>query len=388
MKKNKTKKLHYIGYCFAKGEEKEYQCNVASNLKMHYVGDAAKRAGYDVIFYSLCKTKKRFQKCKKSNDEGGVIKHIASFGKNSILSRILNLFLFRLQLICYVLFRVKKTDDVLLYHSVKTTKLVSRLLKIKRCRFILEVEEIFAYAADGIKIYLEQELKNISKFKYFIFVNDYLPQYLNVENGKCVVVYGSYQPQGKAVAGFEDGKIHVLYAGAIEKLNNGAFVAIEVSRLLPNNFKTHILGKGEEWIVNDAKALIEKINRETGEEKVIYEGFYSGSELDAFMNMCDIGIGTYKIKEGYSNFIFPSKLVSYMCHNLRVVTGRSDCYEKAIIAQNWFFYDTDDYESIANAIVKAGDSDIENNSSKQIEQLDEQLVEQFKNMLITGNWRK
>jgi len=382
------KKLHYIGYCFADGESGNYQCNVASNLKMHYIVGAAKRAGYETILYSLCKTTKKFQKGIKLECSEGTMHHIASFGHNSILFRLLNLFLFYFQLIVYILFQVRKDDDVLLYHSVRVTKIVSKLLKLKKSRFILEVEEIYACSAEGVQNYYQQEIRNILKFKYFIFVNDFLPQHLKVESDKYIVVYGVYSVAIKEVPPFDDDKIHVLYAGAIETLNKGAFTAIEVAGYLPDNYKMHILGKGVDGDVQVAKKRIQEINDQFGKEKIRYEGFYSGEELDGFMCKCQIGIGTYKIKDNYSNFIFPSKLLSYMCHNLKVVTGRSVCYERADISQDWFLYDTDEYETIARAIVEAGESRRAVDSSLLIQQLDTRLVTSFENMLQERIWVK
>ena len=101
------KKLHYIGYCFAEEEAGNYQCNVASNLKMHYIAGAAKRAGYETTLYSLCRTKKKFQKGVKLQCAEGTMRHIASFGRNGFFFRFLNLFLFYFQLITYILFLVK-----------------------------------------------------------------------------------------------------------------------------------------------------------------------------------------------------------------------------------------------------------------------------------------
>ena len=380
------KKLHYIGYCFAEEEAGNYQCSVASNLKMHYIAGAAKRAGYETTLYSLCRTKKKFQKGVKLQCAEGTMRHIASFGRNGFFFRFLNLFLFYFQLITYILFRVKKDDDVLLYHSVRVTKIVSKLLKLKKSRFILEVEEIYACSAEGVHSYYEKEIKNVSKFKYFVFVNDFLPKHLQVAEDKYIVIYGSCNLAIKEVEPFDDDKIHVIYAGAIETLNKGAFTAIEVAGHLPDNYKMHILGKGLEADMQTAKKRIEEINNQCGKEKVCYEGFYSGEELDKFMCKCQIGIGTYKIKDNYSNFIFPSKLLSYMCHNLKVVTGRSACYESAEISKDWFLYDTDEYETIARTVVEAGESRCPIDSSSLIQDLDAKIVANFENMLKNRVW--
>ena len=112
----KNKKLHYIGYCVAKNETQDYICNIASGLKMHYIANAAARAGFNVGMLSMCTTAKRYSGAKINNSESIPITHIASFGEKGILSKLLNRILFFLQFAIYLLFFVKKDDTVLLYH--------------------------------------------------------------------------------------------------------------------------------------------------------------------------------------------------------------------------------------------------------------------------------
>ena len=370
------KKMHYIGYCFAAEEKNEYLCNVASNLKMHYVAGAAKQAGYDVTMVSLCKTSSGgFRRASVNQSEDISIYHIASTGKGAFLHKLFNLIIFYAQIIVYFLFNVKKDDHVILYHSVRPTHIISKLLKFKNAdNVILEVEEIYANAADGVKDYLDKEIKDIKKYRNYIFVNDFIPATYEIPKDRYIVVYGSYDHKNMSVEKFDSNKIHVLYAGAIEKLNGGAFTAIETARHLPANYVMHILGKGNDADVSDAVEKIKNINEECGCEKIVYSGFLSGEALDVYMSKCDIGVATYKIMDKYSNFVFPSKLVSYMCHNLKIVTGRSECYENAAISKEWYFYDDNDFISIADAIVCAASDNGKADSSQIIKKLNEELI--------------
>lgn len=381
--------LHYLGYCYKDGENNAYKCNVASNIKMHYIASVAKRAGYNVNLLSMCKPSNSFFSpfC-KSQDGEYTIRHIAGFRDSNSLINLLSLFLYWLQLFFYIFIFVKSEDTVLVYHGMRLTKVISVIKRIKKLRYILEVEEIYSYSADGIKEYHEKELDLIKSFEHYIFVNDYIPRYLSVPKEKYIVVYGSYVVPELSDLKYNDGKIHCLYAGAIEQLNKGAFTAIRVAEFIPDNYVLHIIGKGKDQDIVEAKKMIQDINGRTGCTKVIYDGFFSGVELDKYMSRCDIGIGTYEIKEAYSNFIFPSKLVSYMCHNLKVVTGKSECYMNIDISKNWYFYDQFKIEEIAKALIKAGNSHTVFDNKAIICELDKELIQQFISFLHNSRWSK
>ncbi|MBO7519924.1 MAG: hypothetical protein J6T73_04010, partial [Clostridia bacterium] len=320
-------KFHYIGYCYSENEKNEYKCNVASNIKMHYIASAAQRAEYRVSLLSMCKPNKKTFSPFRTDKSGDIpVKHIAAFRDSNRFINALSLALYEIQLLLYIVFSVRKKDTVLIYHSMRLSGIVSKIMRFRKCHYILEVEELYSFAADGIKTYHEKEKRIINAFDHFLFANGYIPKYLGIPQEKFVTVYGSYLLPESWGEKYNDGKIHCLYAGAVEKLNKGAFRAIEASELLPDNYVLHLIGKGSKQDLEEATELIKAINDRSGYEKIVYDGFYSGAELDEYMSRCDIGIGTYAIQDSYSNFIFPSKLVSYMCHNLKVVTGKSECY--------------------------------------------------------------
>lgn len=378
--------MHYIGFYTAFDETEQYQGNVAGNLKMHYIAQNAKRSGYDVQIFSLCKTaKKGYQKAYINNSEEIPIRHICSVGSSNILLTIFNRILFYLQLAMYVIFHVKDEDTVIVYHSMRITNFLYYLSKLNKCLFILEVEEIYACAASGLQPYFEKEINQIKRYKQFIFVNDYIPRYLKCASSQYIVVYGAYE-KVKEYPKYADGKIHAVYAGEIETLNRGAFKAIEAAEFTSKSVIMHIVGKGTPDDVNTALELINAVNERLGTEKVRYDGFLSGEKLDRYLSACHIGLGAYDIKDNYSNFIFPSKLLSYMVHNLKVVTGRSACYEEAKIAENWYLYDSDDSKCIAKMIdVAAFDQEPVSNGAL-IEEMDAQLLQNFRTMKEKKRW--
>ena len=210
-------------------------------------------------------------------------------------------------------------------------------------------------------------------------------KYLKCDPSQYIVVYGAYE-KVRDFPKYSDGKIHVVYAGAIETLNRGAFKAIESAQYTSDRIVMHIIGKGCSKDIQTALTLISEVNTRIGAEKVRYDGFFSGEDLDRYLSACHIGLGAYSIKDWYSNFIFPSKLLSYMVHNLKVVTGRSICYEESIIADNWYLYDYDDCECIARTIEKAAFDQIKVSNQVLIEKLDSQLLEEFRELYEKKKW--
>ena len=380
------KRLFYVGNYVEDDERSGYVCNVASAIKMRYIASAANRGGYRVFLFSLCrKSGKGFIRSVTHKAEQYTVKHIASFAETNILTKIGNRLLLYFQLVRLVI-SLKQDDTVLLYHSLRTSRFFSMAQKLKKLNVILEVEEIYACAADGKKPYYDEEVQLIKSFRKFIFVNDYIPAFFGIPKEQYILAYGAYTYKRVDAERFWDDACHVIYAGAIEKLNRGAFMAVDVAAKLPAGYFVHILGNGTDDCLRELQERIAKVNADAPREKVRYEGFFSGEELDGFLSRCDIGIGTYRIMSDYSNFIFPSKLVNYMCHGLCVVTGRSECYENASIAKDWILYNQNDPEEIAKAIEKANRGDLQTDSAQVIRQYDLAFVKSFKTNMEEGKW--
>lgn len=378
-------KLHYICYYYADEERDEYLGHVAANVKVRYVANAAKEAGFEVTVFALNKTKLCRVKANSTERDGVIVRHVASRGRGNFFVKILNRLHWLWQVICYFFKEVKKDDVVILYHSMNTTPLFAFLKKFKKCKVILEVEEVYACSAKGVLPYYNKEIKKIKKYEDFIFVNGYIPEDLGIDKKKYITLYGSY-----VVADGEkrpnDGMVSVLYAGAIETLNEGAFKAVEVAEFLPENYTVHIIGSGEKQHVDDLTEKIDRMNAALKRKAVVYDGFRSGKDLDDYMVSCDIGLGTYQIKDRYSNYIFPSKLVSYMCRGLKVVTGRAECYESTPFSADWYFYDEFKSEAIAEAIVRAGSDRKETDSATMIRNLHNEFVKKLAIYRKTKNW--
>lgn len=119
----------------------------------------------------------------------------------------------------YFLFNFSAEDTLVLYHSVELTLLVAKLKRLVKRNVIIEVEEIYGYSAVTDRPWVEDEIDSIKKMDLHICVNDGIPQGLKLETGKFVVSLGVGNIPTRTIDRFNDGKIHVVYAGTIEMKN-------------------------------------------------------------------------------------------------------------------------------------------------------------------------
>lgn len=343
--------IHYIGYYVDKNNENEYSYNVPGLKKMQYVAASLKSTGEDLSIFSLCRKKNRGRFFAKSliTEEGyNLTYRETSFG--GLLEKVLDKIQFRKEIDRYIKKQVRDNDTVVVYHSVNLTHLLTKHLKRKNIKWILEVEELYGYGASFDNPNVHKEIEDIKKFPKHIFVNNVLPDFLGISQN-YTVCYGAYVAQEKPTTVSYD-KVRVVYAGTIEQSKIGAYTAVEAARYLPNNYELHIAGFGSEQSIAKLKEMIHE-NNLLGGCRIIYHGKLDGEELSALLFSCEIGLSTYVIRLPFSNCVFPSKLTTYVCHGLKVVIGRSENFEKAEIAKGWVYYDKNDPKVIAEAVEKA-----------------------------------
>lgn len=237
---------------------------------------------------------------------------------NTIVGKIISRLLLYISLFLRLM-RIKKDDTLIVYHSVSVTKLVYLIRHLKKLHIITEVEEIYSLAFPDKYHNEEEERKTLSFSDGYLFVNDLLHSYLGTDK-PWLSVYGSYRSCNYSRNNrlFKDDKIHIVYAGSFSTYKGGVFNAVKSAAYLNERFEMHILGYGENSVLKDLNALIEKINS-TSKCLVHYHGMLSGLEFDNFLLSCDIGLNPQNSGK-YMETAFPSKVLSYLSHGLNVVT--------------------------------------------------------------------
>lgn len=370
--------IHYFGYYFNHDEESEYSGNVPGRLKMDYIINCIDRAkpNEKLNIISLCQGKKLFNPKKEITlTNKDLLIHPFSLSSKYKIFRGLNKVLFFIQLAFYILFKTHAKDTILIYHSIWLSSVMIFFKRFIHRNFIMELEEVYGYSAIGILPQLKKEIENITKFKKFIFVNDTISKYLNLNVESSVVCYGAYQLKKRSTDRFNDGKIHIVYAGTIENKKNGALTAINVAKFLGKEYVLHIAGFGTQSTINMVQTLIAAHNK-THLCKIVFHGYLKGEKLDNLLWSCHIGLSTYKMEKYFSNCSFPSKLTSYVNHELVVCVGNCETYRISKMNHNWILYDSFDPADIAKSI-KNYNSGFYHDYYELINSLDEKVVKWF-----------
>jgi len=121
------------------------------------------------------------------------------------------------------------------------------------------------------------------------------------------------------------------------------------SGFLTGRYHMHIIGNGSTNDIDDLKLQIDEISK-VSSCKISYDGFHTGNNYSSFMANCHIGLCTQGANEKFNTTSFPSKVLSYMSHGLRVVSVRIPAIETSKIGRYVSFYEGDDGEAIAQAI--------------------------------------
>ena len=345
--------IHYVGWYIAEGDEKRYVGNVPGRLKMRYVMRLLHDSGLEIDVLSLVERNKNGVWGKKYVDDNGIrINYVAGirWSGNKIIERINKLYRKR-QLISFLTRTCKADDIIILYHSVEYTKIVAKIKKRIKSTVVSEVEEIYGYSPIEDKPGVFDEINAIKKMDYFITVNRGLARTLGVDAKRCVTSYGVCIVPPRTVKRIDDGRIHVVYAGTIEKKKLGALTAVETARYLPQNYVMHIIGFGKEDAKNTMLELIERINAESSvHAKVQYDGYLTGESLDQYLYKCHIGLSSNVMRPNFANNSFPSKVITYMCHDLAVVLGYAEAFYDVPESEGWTFYMSHNPQAIAEAI--------------------------------------
>ncbi|MGM9859533.1 MAG: glycosyltransferase [Muribaculaceae bacterium] len=175
---------------------------------------------------------------------------------------------------------------------------------------------------------------------------------MNKHNRPYVLLSGTYKVESQVVDKYNDGKIHVLYAGTFEVAKGGVNAAIKAAEYLPKNYHLHVLGFGtdeEVGIVKDAIAEVSARSKAT----ISYEGLKKGHDYIEFVQRCHIGLSTQDPSGAFNATSFPSKILSYLANGLKVVTVDIPVIRHSPLSDHMFYYKEQTPQSIAQAIEAA-----------------------------------
>ena len=221
--------------------------------------------------------------------------------------------------------------------------------KIKRFKLILEVEEVYQDVVRVLPLKKKAELSIISNAGAYIFSTELLKEKLNKQGKPDCIIYGTYKVEEKLSERFDDGKIHVVYAGTFDPRKGGG-VAAETAKHLPDNYVVHICGFGNHKQIEDLQELAEQINKDPTTAHISYEGLLKGKDYLRFIQSCHIGLSPQNPMASFNGTSFPSKIMSYLSNGLSVVSVRIEAIERSALGKSIYFYNNQSPEDIAKTI--------------------------------------
>ena len=352
---------------------------LAASTKIKYICNALDCVNIpvEIVSASTSSSKGNFPASKERIRKNIILRKFrASKSKNlfqKAINRVKSLFL-----LLIFLLSIKKEETLIVYHSLYYMNVVAIAKFFKKFKLVLEVEEIYGDVIKKIKT-SEKEMRFFKKADAYIFPTELLNEKIN-KNKKCYcVIHGTYNIEKIMVDKYNDGKIHCVYAGTFDERKGGVLAAISAAKFLTDKYCIHVIGFGGKTSQEKIKTLVEKTSNKS-KCNVFYDGEKRGEDYLRYIQRCHIGLSTQNPNAAFNDTSFPSKILSYMSNGLRVVSVRIPAIETSSVGDSVYFYNKQEPEEIAKAIMGV---DINDNydARKTIKELDEAFRVDVENML-------
>lgn len=372
------RQIKYVGYYSKPDIRPDRFIPLAGRNKMDYTLGVLERIFDEVEVISPACTKRGEVSCPSSVTKiGGKVrlKLFSMFGNSGRMMARVNYALVKLKLLRYLLKNIKKGEPVLVYHSLALIDTILLAKKIRKFKLILELNEIYSDVLTSLAHKRKSELKIIAAADAFLFANEQLNGMFNHRQLPYAVEYGCYTPARRLSDKFDDGKIHVVYAGTFDPAKGGA-AAAAAAAFLPEKYHVHILGFGSEEQIAQVRQAVAHV-KETGKCEITYDGQLDGEEFIAFLQKCHIGLSTQNPHETFNATSFPSKILTYLANGLQVVSIDIPAISDSKLSGAITFYREQTPEAIAGAIQTVSDF---TPHDALLSRLDEELTSDIKHL--------
>ena len=384
MSKDKRETVYYVCYY----AEPDFSGDIVSYpsvwSKINYVSDCIKKNGFDICYVCpVMPLHGRFRKREVQIDEHEKHVYFSAYrNPNWRISQILNGIAQILQILTFLLKNQKKMDRILIYHSMFHVQWTWILHYVFRRQFLLEIEDVYSALSPKGKCFEKKEWRFFESASGYLCVNSLICDKINNPAPK-IISHGRYAIP-EIIEEKETAKCRLVYAGVIEQVRNGAFLAVEAMLCLPADYELIILGFGKESDIADLRTLIEKVNYEKGWECIHYLGYMSGETYLRELQKCSIALSTHMYDDSNmksADYTFPSKLLVYMANGLNIVAQNLECLRTSDISDYIYYYESPTPKAVAEAVLDV-DTNRQCDSRRWIEKLDREFVEGLKRILL------
>lgn len=344
--------------------------------KMESVADLLLRGGYRVEILSMSSVAEprfRFYGAQTVRRSPGLtLRLFPSFGGRGRLLAWLRVIWHVVAMFCYLLVTLRRTDTLLVYHSLGYFGMVSLLRRLRRFRLVLEVEEVYQDVAQPKYRYMaRQEFRDIAAADAYLFPTTLLERQFNTRHRPALIIHGTYSvvPQ-RVERPAQGGTVHVVYAGTFDPRKGGA-AAAAAAEYLPENYHVHICGFGSAADTESLRQVVEH-TAAVSKARITYDGLKQGDDYIRFIQQCHIGLSTQDPAAAFNATSFPSKILSYMANGLSVVSIDIPAIHQSAVGEHITYYAHQTPQEIAAAIERA---DLDSDNRALISQLADDFVE-------------
>lgn len=375
-------KIIYVGMYDIPNKNFKRFYSLAAINKMNYIINLLNENGVDVNIFSNSKIKEEklryYPEERISINKHNTLYLTPSIGCQNKLLKGIRIIINWIWLILKILKHTKKNDTIIIYHTLESIIPLLIIKKIRKIKYILEVEEIYSQMPHISSRYKKLEQKLIQESDCYITVSDTLKKIL--PHKPCISIYGNYRQKSINVTNKKSNSntiIRLVFTGSIDKIR-GAFTAVKSLEFLPPHYQLYITGVGSSETINEIKHEINRINELKGSNICKYLGMLNQSEYDNLLKSADIALNP-QINGDYSKYLFPSKIIQYLCYNLPVVTTKGESIIESPFAKILYFSEDFTPKSFAEAICKVqmGNS----NYRQYLDTIHSELLIEIKNLI-------
>jgi glycosyltransferase involved in cell wall biosynthesis len=354
MKARAQDRLLYVGFYDSSihaDEQRMFWLSAAS--KMDYVANSVRARGTQVRIVSPAWTtaQQGFPGRRTTLRDGVELELFRTFPWGNRVQRAVSLVASRVLLFLYLVVHTRRHQNVLVYHSLSLMRAVRWARKVRGFRLVLELEEIYQDVVEVSARTARAEHRIIDEADAFVFSTGLLSDRVGADARPRVVIHGNYDVAEDRGLSFDDGRVHVVYAGRIDA-EKGAFTAVSAAGHLGDQYHVHVAGFGEPADIARLQKSIAQVGSTTS-ARVTYDGVLAGDEFTDLLQKCSVGLCTQSPDAAFNDTSFPSKVLAYMTNGLTVVSVRMRSLEESALAPEIVFYDGADPLDAAAAIREA-----------------------------------
>ena len=389
MDKTKTRKIKFVVFYDAeqnKNENRSYPLSSANVVD--YIISILNKNNITVEIISPATTRNvgKWYSSKQIEMKRGITLTLGPTlcSKNMFLNKVF-ICLTRIWTCMYLIKNAMHGELVFVWHQIPLMRIIQifRWFSLhKKIRFIFSVGELYQYVIPEqlSKRRKQFELITLNSADGYILSTSLLHRYLNTLSKPNCVLHGTMRVRTTTSSySFADDKIHILYSGVIND-TKGAFLAVEIAKFLDSRFVIHILG----WPARTEymEKFLNAVNDSNARNlcHVEYNGIMSGDRYCGFVSQCNIGLCTQDSHTQYNDCSFPSKIMTYICNNLIVISTKVEALLVSDVRDLIYFTEDDSAAGFAQ-IIKSIDISHKRNNEAYIAMLEKKFERNLMNII-------